>query len=132
MLWPVVDYVAALAEGCEVGVRVVGGVVIAMGGCQDDIGPASATENIHCSGPDPDPAPPPVAPATSLSVPLAPIAEVIDHLPVRTPAALAAALRPAEADRHRQLAPVDRVEEAVLGPDRHDVVRSPTGCATLP
>jgi len=31
MLWSVMDYVAALAEGREVGVRVVGGVVVAMG-----------------------------------------------------------------------------------------------------
>jgi len=131
MLWPVVDHVTALAEGCEVSVRIVGGVVIPVCSCQHDMGAAGAAEDVGTQ-PDSDPAPPPVAPATSLSVPLAPIAEVIDHLPVRTPAALAAALRPAKADRHRQLAPVDRVEEAVLWPDRHDVVRSPTGYATLP
>ena len=118
MLRPVVDHVAALAEGCEVGVCVVGRVVIAMGGCQDDMGLASAAEDIDAR-PDPDPAPPSIAPTAGLSVPPTPIAEVVDHLPVRSPTALAAALRPTKADRHRQLAPVDRVEEAVLGPDRH-------------
>ena len=118
MLRPVVDHVAALAEGREVGVRVVRGVMIPVGGGQDHPSPASAAEDVG-TGPDPDPAPPTIAPATGLSVPPTPIAEVIDHLPVRSSAALTAALGPAEADRHRQLAPVDRVEEAVLGPDRH-------------
>ncbi len=45
-------------------------------------------------------------------------------LPVRAPAALAAAPCPPEPDHGRELGPVDGVEEAVLAPDRH-VVREP-------
>ena len=61
------------------------------------------------------------------SVPPAAIAEVVDHLPMRPPATLTAALCPAEADRHRQLVPVNRVEEAVLGPDRYGGGTVPPG-----
>ena len=119
MLRTVVDQMASLAEGREVGVGVVGRVVISVSGGKDDFGSAGAAQDVG-TRPDPDPPPPTIAPATRLSVPPAAIAEVIDHLTVRSPTALAPALRAAEADRHRQLAPVDRVEEAVLGPDRHD------------
>ena len=42
-----------------------------------------------------------------------------NHPPVRSLAALATAFRPAEPDHGRELRPVDGVEEAVLGPDRH-------------
>ncbi|MBW4980747.1 hypothetical protein KZZ05_20955 [Marinobacter adhaerens] len=38
---------------------------------------------------------------------------------MRSPAALAASLSAPEPDYGRELGPVDRVEEAVLGPDRH-------------
>ena len=126
MLRPIVDHVAALAESREVGVRVVGRVVVAMGGCKDDVGPTSTAEDIDAR-PDPDPAPPSIAPTAGLSIPPAAVAEVVDHLPVRSPAALTPALRPAEADRHRRLTPVDRVEEAVLGPDRHGGGTVPPG-----
>ena len=126
MLWPVVDHVAALAEGREIGIRVVGRIVVPVRGCKDDMGPAGSAEDINAR-PGPDPAPPPIAPATGLSVPPTPVAEVVDHLPVRPPTALTPTLRPAEADRDRQLAPVDRVEEAVLGPARHDGGTVPPG-----
>ena len=53
------------------------------------------------------------------SLPPATIAEVVDHPPVGPPAALAAAFRPPEPDHGRELRPVDGVEEAMLGPDRH-------------
>jgi hypothetical protein len=125
-----VDHVAALAEGRESGIRVVGRIEIPVSCCQDDMGPASAADYINAR-PNPDPAPPPIAPAAGLGVPPAAIAEVVDHLRVRSPTALAAALRPAKADRHRQLAPVDWVEESVLGPERHGVTRNPMECSTL-
>jgi hypothetical protein len=118
VLRPVVDHVAALAEGGEVGVRVVRGVVIPMGCGQNDPGPASVAEDVYLCR-DPDPAAPAVAPAARIRVPPAPITEVVDHSPVRPPAALTAASRPPEADHSRELRPVDGVEEAVLGPDRH-------------
>jgi hypothetical protein len=98
MLRPVVDHVTALAEGCEVGVGIVGGGVIPVGGGEDDVGPAGTAEDIG-TGPDPDPAPPAIAPAAGLSIPPAAIAEVIDLLPVWPSAALAPTLCPAEADR---------------------------------
>jgi len=46
---------------------------------------------------------------------------MVDHLAMWASAALAAAFRPREPDHGRELRPVDRVEEAVLGPDRHGV-----------
>ena len=118
MLRPVVDHVAALAEGREVGVRVVRGVVIPMGSSEDDPGSTGASEDVSPRS-DPDPASPPIAPPTSLSVPPAAISKVVDHPPVWPPAPLAAASRPPEPDHGRELRPVDGVEEALLGPDRH-------------
>jgi len=50
MLGPVVDHMAALAEGSEVGVRVVAGVMIAMGGGQHDPGRTDAGEYVVRSG----------------------------------------------------------------------------------
>ena len=53
MLWSVVDHVAPLAEGPEVGVCVVRGVVIPMGCGQNDPGPASVAEDVYlCRDPD--------------------------------------------------------------------------------
>ena len=118
MLWPVVDHVAALAEGREIGVGVVRGVVITMGRRQHHPRPTDPTEDVSfCT--DPDPAFPPIAPPTGIRVPPATIAQMVDHPPVWPPAALAATFRPPEPDYGRELRPVDRVEEAVLGPDRH-------------
>ena len=118
MLRSVVDHVAPLAEGREVGIRVVRGVVISMSCGEDNSGLANAAENI-CPKPKPDPPAPAIPPTTSFCIPPAAIAEVVDHPPVRSPAALAAASSPPEADHGRELRPVDGVEEAVLGPDRH-------------
>jgi hypothetical protein len=50
-----------------------------------------------------------------------------DELPMRTPAALTAALGATEADHRRQLGLVDWVEEAMLTPDRHG-----GGCGDYP
>ena len=118
MLWPIVDHVAALAEGREVGICVVRGVVVPMGRRQDDPGPTGSSQDVSFRGYS-DPPAPAIAPPTSLRVPPAAIPEVVDQLPVRTPTPFAAAPSPAEPDHGRELRPVDRVEEAVLGPDRH-------------
>ena len=118
MLRSIVDHVAPLAEGREVGIRVVRGVVIAVRSSQHHPGPTGQVEGVS-SCRDPDPPAPAVTPAIGLRVPPAPVAEVVDHLPVRSSAALAAASSPAEADLRRQLCPVDGVEEAVLRPDQH-------------
>jgi hypothetical protein len=72
MLRPVVDHVAALAEGREVGVRALGRVVVPAICCQDDMGPVSTAEDIS-PRPSPDPAAPSIAPAADLSVPPTPI-----------------------------------------------------------
>lgn len=67
-----------------------------------------------------------VAPGASLCIPPGAVTEMRDVLPVRAAAALAAALGSGEADQVRQLAPVDRVEPAVLRRDRHGWSVSPT------
>ena len=48
----IVDDMAALAEGGEVDVGVVGGVVVAMGRGQHHSGPAYGPEDVHSAGPD--------------------------------------------------------------------------------
>lgn len=84
MLRPVVNHVAALAEGREVGVRVGGRVMVPMGGCEDDVGPASAVEDLS-AGPDSDPTPLSIAPTAGLGVPPTPVPKVVDHLPCGRP-----------------------------------------------
>ena len=91
---------APLAEGREVGVRVVRGVVIPMRGSEDDPRPTGTTEDV-APHPNPDPPAPAIAPPAGFRVPPAAIPEVVDHLPMWPSAAFAAALRPAEADHHR-------------------------------
>ena len=119
MLGPVVDHVAALTEGGEVGVRVIAGVVVAMGGSQHDPGRTNAGEHIiDPQGWTGDPSSP-VTPRPGVSVPPAAIAEVVDDPSMGALAGFAAALGPAEADRDRELRPVDRIEKAMLGADRH-------------
>ncbi len=58
-------------------------------------------------------------PPHSVLVPPSSVAEVDHHAPVRLAAPLAPAGGAEEPDRQGQLAPVDRVEPAVVPPDRH-------------
>src|SRR3978361_317073 len=118
MLWPIMEHVASLAEGREFGIGIVGGVVIPMGSSEDDPGSTGASQDVSPRS-DPDPPSPPVAPSSGIRVPPASVAEVIDNPPVWPSAVLAAALGSTEADQSRELRPVDRVEQAVLGPDWH-------------
>ena len=120
MLGSIVDHVASLAKGREVGVRVVRGVVVLMSSGQHHLSPAGPSEDVSFYS-DPDPPAPAVTPPASICVPPATVAEVVDCPPMRSPAALAAASRAPEPDYGRELRPVDGVEEAVLGPDRHEV-----------
>jgi hypothetical protein len=119
MLGPIVVHVAALAEGREVLSGVVGGVVIAVSGSQNHACGPHPSEDIIGPDREADEAPRSVTPRAFLSIPPTPIAKMEDPLPVRTGANLAPPLRPLEADHGRELRPIDRVEEAVLAPDRH-------------
>ena len=118
MFRAVMVHVTALAKGCEVRAHVVGGVVIAVGGCQHDLRCADDAKildgwkSLECS-------PLPITPGTDAGIPPASVAEVVDSLPMRPATALTSAAGSAEADRRRELRPVDGVEEAVLAPDRH-------------
>ncbi len=125
MLLAIVLEMAPLAERHEVARPVVGGVMV----------PVSSREH-HTGGPHlhwevldlqrtPDLPTCPVAPCRALRIPPASIAEVTDHPPMRPPAFLTLALRTLEADEGGELRPVDGVEPAVLGADRH-----PTRCQT--
>ena len=119
MLWPVVDHVAALAEGREVGVRVVSGVVVSMSRGRHDVRHPHPGHEIVEARRAGDRLPLLIALGAQLTVPPAAIRETVDFLPVWPSAPLAAAASPPKADHRRELRPVDGVEEAVLGPDRH-------------
>ena len=110
---------AALAERREIGVDVVGGVVVAMCRGQHDPGPAHGPEDIYSAGRDAHAPSAPVAPGCGLRIPPSAVAEVDHGSPMRSATALAASPGSAEPDQRRELRPVDRVEEAVLAPDGH-------------
>lgn len=62
-----------------------------------------------------------VAPAQPLAIPPAPVAEMRNAAPVRSPAMLATPLRATEPDRAAEFAPVDRVEPAMMRSDWHSL-----------
>ena len=119
MLRPVVQQVAALAPCGQIPVAVQAGVVRPMAGRQDRQRQPGLGQ-----GREPGRAPkrptPAGAPLPGLGIVPRSLVQADDHLPVRPPAGLAAPAGPAEADRVRELRPVDRVEVAVFGADRHD------------
>ena len=118
MLRAVVVDVAALAESHEVTVEVVGGVVIAV--CRGQHDPRRTDDAEILDGWEAlQRTALPIAPGANAGVPPAPITEMVDGLPVRPAAALTSTACPPEADRGRELRPIDRVEEAVLPADRH-------------
>lgn len=119
MFRPIVEHVAALAPRREVGRRVVGCVVVSVRGGQHDTGsPDSRKHVVGADGKTDDPAGT-ITPGLGLVVPPSAIREAEHPLPVRAPASLASALGAAEADRGRQLAPIDRIEEPMFSADRH-------------
>jgi len=127
MLGAIMDHVASLAEGREVGVRVVAGVVIAMGGREHDARPARTPEHIVDAEGEAHPLAAPITPSAAFGIPPSAVAQMVDDPPMRPPAALTAALGPVEPDHDRELRPVYRIEEAVLAPDRHEIGLFHTG-----
>jgi hypothetical protein len=125
MLVAVVQHVAALTERRQVGVLVVGRVVVAVSCREHDPRDPDPGQQVLVAQPLPEPAALAVAPGRDLGVPPSPVAEVEDPLQVRASAFLAPAPRSAEADRVGELGPVDGVEEAVLRPDRHPCSPAP-------
>lgn len=92
VLGPIVQHVAALAEGGEVGLAVVGRVVIAMGGCQYHLGRADHAEVLDRGKPGHGSALA-IAPTADVRIPPAAIAEMIDHLPMGSATSLTPARR---------------------------------------
>ena len=113
------QHVAALAQGGEVRGLVIRRVVVAVRRRQDDAGRAGALQQAVGWLQAADPLAGPVTPPMGLFVPPAPVPKVQDHAPVWPAAGLAPTFGTAEADRGRQLAPVDRIEPAVVPADRH-------------
>jgi hypothetical protein len=113
-----VIHVAALAEGREVGVGVVGGVVIAVSGGQHDLRRANDAEILDRRK-DLERSSLSIAPSAHTGIPPAPVSEVVDRPSVRPTAALTGSASTAEADRCRKLAPINGIEEAVLTPNGH-------------
>ncbi len=69
MLGPVMDHVAALAEGREVRVRVVGRVVVPVSRSQHHVRPPHDPEQVGSAGLDPDPPASPVTPGARIGMP---------------------------------------------------------------
>ncbi len=117
MLCRIVKHVAALAQRGEVDRHVVPRIVIEMRTGQNDIGRADAGQLEPVADRDPPTAR--RAPASRLGVPPSPVAEVRDEAAMRPRTMFAAGAGAAEPDRIRHLLPVDRIEPAVFGADRH-------------
>lgn len=117
MLGRVVQHVAPLAQRREVRGRVITRIVIEMRAGQHD------PRHPHLRQRNPqrrDPATLGRSPASPLAIPPTPVAQMRHALQMRTTAALATTTRAVKADRCGQLRPVDRIEPAVFGTDRHD------------
>jgi len=118
MLRSIVEHVAALAQSGEIAGGIVAGIVVEMRAGEHDISGAHAGER-HRAASHRDAAAVAVAPAGRGAVPPATVAEMRDMAAMRPAAALAARAGAYEADGTRHLRPVDRVEPAVFGADRH-------------
>ena len=131
MFTRVMAHMASLAERSEVARPVVAGVMVQVGACQNDTSGADHRGSTDAGEPGlyalqydgcrqvTDPPPLPIPPTSRILIPPAPIAEVENVLPVRTPAMLAAPLGTGEPDKVGQLAPIDRVEPAMFACNRH-------------
>lgn len=87
MLGPIMVHMTALTEGREVRVGVVGGVMIPVSGRQYN---ASCTDNAELFDrwQSLKPSPLSIAPCTEAGIPPAPVAKMVDGLPVWPAAAL--------------------------------------------
>lgn len=118
MFGSIVDHVASLAERGQVARAVVGRVVVQMRARGIDPGDAHERRDIVTRRANPMPSP--ITPLPAIGVPPSTVTEM-DNVPaMRTLAMFAAPLGAAEPDQPRQLGPVDRVEPAMFGHDRHD------------
>ena len=121
--------VASLTEGGEVLRGVVRGIMVAVARREDDASDASlldvAVRRAHTAHQSAVT----IAPTFDVFVPPAAIAEVRDRAAMRPAAALAPSLGASEPDRGRQLAPIDRIEPAVVPVDRHGT-SAPVGGGT--
>ena len=119
MLGPVMVHVTPLAKRGEVRIRVVGGVMIAMGDSQYDLGHPDGRHLFgswqHANRPAL-----PIAPGSRRGIPPMFISEVRHPLPMLPTTALTAAPCPPEPDHGRELEPVYGVEVAVLALDGHE------------
>ncbi len=125
MLGRVMNHMAPLAERGQVARRIIGRIMVQMRA--RDIDPRDANDRRDPSAGRAHPASASITPLSAIGVPPAAIAQVKHAPPMRTPAMLAAPLGTAEADQPRQLGPVDRVEPAMFGHDRHDDSMSQPG-----
>lgn len=116
----IVDHVAALAERREIILCAVRRIVIEMGAGQHDPCRADEREDVVAGGSNP--ASPAIAPDTTARIPPPPVAQMYDDLPMRSVAMVAAPLGAREAHELRQFAPVDRIEPAMFGADRHETM----------
>ena len=124
MLRPVMLEMAALAPRREIRIAVAARVMLAMTGRQDRYRQPGCRQDRNAGLAAQKPATAGALGARLRIVPGSAV-DADDHMPVRTPAGLAAPAGAAEADHRRELRPVDRIEMAVFGADRH-------GTATLP
>lgn len=119
----VMDHVAALAKGRQIGRRVVGDIVVQVRAGEADERPAMAEgvrQVSRCRKIGPNASALAVAPRLALGVEPAPIGENADELAVGSSAMLARALGTSEADRTGEFAPIDGVEAPQLPFDRHN------------
>lgn len=117
MLGRIVEHVTSLTQRGQVRRRVVARIMVEMRAGEHDKGRPHARERDALAHPDPPTATAP--PAPRLRVPPSPVTQMRDIRAVRPPAPLAARSGAAETDCIGQLRPVDRIQPAVLGTDRH-------------
>lgn len=118
MLLGVVQHVAPLAERLQVPRPVVRRIVVEMRGREHDTGGPGARAGRGGRRLPTHSAASAVAPGLRLGIPPCAVTQMADDLAVWPPAAFAPAARPLEADHGRELRPVDRIEPAMLRPDR--------------
>ena len=131
MLWPVMQHVAALTEGAQVGQPVVGRIAVEMRRRQHDACSSQAC-CLHEIGP-PGQFAAAIPPGRRRRVEPAPVRQAADESKVGPVTPLAPAAGTLEADAAAQRAPVRRIKRSEFATDGHDdPVSFPGTRATLP